>query len=208
MCVVQTPDAVLGITNDHVLTSYERHKRETPDIFCQLGSAPFNPSGNLIERSRRWDLATFSIPKHTLEHWRHRVYATTRWPPEPIATGEHVVFGGYPEERRIVAPGRFPAAMSADFISFRQQPYNSSPEQVSFHFDPAQVTWLPNVETPLPAEANLSGMSGGPCFRIVAAENRIELAGIIYEGDYRRGIVWARHLCLVSARGRISAVPV
>lgn len=97
--------------------------------------------------------------------------------------------------------------MTADFVAFRQQPHHCSPEQVSFRFEPAEVTWLPNVETPLPAEANLSGISGGPCFRIVASENWIELSGIIYEGDYSRGGVWARHLRLISGRGRISPVP-
>ena len=207
MCVVQTPEGIWGITNNHVLESYERHKDEKPDVFCQLGSAPFDPSENLIERSRRWDLATFSIPEHTLAHWGRRLYVTPRWPPAPITDGEHVVFGGYPEERCTVGPGPFPATMMSDFVTFRQQPHNCSPEQVSFHFDPAQVTWLPNVDTPLHADANISGMSGGPCFRIVAAENRIELSGIVYEGDYPKGIVWARHLCLISARGRISPVP-
>jgi hypothetical protein len=208
MCVIQTPEAIVGITNDHVLTSYENHKRETPDVFCQLGSAPFDPSANLIERSERWDLATFSIPALTLEHWGHQIYITTRWPPPPITVGEHVVFGGYPEERRTVAAGPFPATMTTDFVTLRQEPYGSSPEQVSFHFDPTQVTWLPNVKAPLPADASSSGISGGPCFRIAASENRIELAGVIYEGDYARGVIWARHLCLISASGRISPIPV
>ena len=36
MCVVQTPEALVGITNNHVLETYERHKAEKHDIFCQL----------------------------------------------------------------------------------------------------------------------------------------------------------------------------
>jgi len=208
MCVIRTPQAIIGITNDHVLTSYEKHKRETTDVFCQLGSAPFDPSANVIERSKRWDLATFSIPALTLEHWGHRIYEAISWPPPPIAIGEHVVFGGWPEDRRTVAPGLFPATMTTDFVTLRQQPHGSSPEHVSFHFDPSQVRWLPNVEVPLPVDATLSGISGGPCFRIAASENRIELAGVIYEGDYSRGVVWARHLSLISASGQISLIPV
>ena len=47
MCVVQTPEALVGITNNHVLETYERHKAEKHDIFCQLGSAPFDPTDNL-----------------------------------------------------------------------------------------------------------------------------------------------------------------
>jgi hypothetical protein len=179
-----------------------------PDVFCQLGSAPFDPSANLIERSARWDLATFSIPAKTLQHWGHQLYVPNRWPPTPLAVGEHVVFGGYPEERRSVEAGHFPATMTTDFVTLRQQVTHSSPDQVSFRFDPAQVTWLPNVEAPLPTDATTSGISGGPCCRIVARENRIELAGIIWEGDYSKGAIWASHLCLISATGRISPIPV
>lgn len=69
MCVVRTPVALLGITNNHVLEIYERHKLEKTDIFCQLGSAPFEPLDNLITRSKHWDLATFQIPEQTRQHW-------------------------------------------------------------------------------------------------------------------------------------------
>ena len=75
MCVVQTPEALVGITNNHVLETYERHKAEKHDIFCQLGSAPFDPTDNLISRSQHWDLATFTILRHTLEHFGHEVSA-------------------------------------------------------------------------------------------------------------------------------------
>src|SRR5262245_47338309 len=62
MCLVKTPEALFGITNWHVLRIYEKHKATKNDIFCQLGSAPFDPSANAIDSSRYWDLATFRIP--------------------------------------------------------------------------------------------------------------------------------------------------
>jgi hypothetical protein len=207
MCVVQTSEALLGITNNHVLKIYERHKAEKHDLFCQLGSAPFEPTDNVIARSEHWDLATFSIPEQTQQHWGHTAFVAHTWPPPPLAADDHVVFGGYPEVRRSVPPGPHPPTMSIDFVSFRRQPHNCSPEQVSFHIDPTQVTWLPNVHDPLTAGTSLSGMSGGPCFRIVAAEDRIELAGFIYEGDYNLGIVFARQARLVSAQGQIASAP-
>ncbi len=208
MCVIRTPEVIIGITNAHVLDSYDRHRRETPDVFCQLGSAPFDPSANLIERNDRWDLATFLVPPLTLRHWGRRIYDASRWPPPPIAVGEHVLFGGYAENRRTVAPGPFPVTMTSEFVTLRRQPHSSSPEHVSFHFNPAQIRWLPNVADPPSVDATLSGISGGPCFRLEASGNRIELAGIIYEGDYSKGLVWARHLSLISASGRISPIPV
>lgn len=207
MCVVRTPEALLGITNDHVLGIYERHRVEKDDVFCQLGSAPFDLTDNLIDRSAHWDLATFSIPTRTLQDWGHTVFEAQSWPPAPIEAGDHVVFGGYPEVRRTVGPGPHPVTMSIDFVSFRRQPNNCSGEQISFHVDPTQVTWLPNVDDPLTPGTSLSGMSGGPCFRIVAAEDRIELAGFIYEGNSSFGIVFARQAGLVSARGLIAPAP-
>ena len=41
--------------------TYEKHKADKPDIFCQLGSAPFDLTANQISpRSEHWDLATFT----------------------------------------------------------------------------------------------------------------------------------------------------
>lgn len=205
MCVVKTPDAVVGITNDHVLAIYEDHRSKKDDIFCQLGSAPFDPTENLIARSKHWDLATFRIPDQTLQHFGHKVFVPRVWPPEPIKAHDHVVFGGYPEVRRTVSGGRFPATMSIDFVSFLRQPNGTNDQRFTFHVDPAQVTWLPNVDEPLRPGASLSGMSGGPCFRIIAAEDRIELGGFIYEGEYTNGMIFCVQAALISADGQIAA---
>ena len=49
-------------------------------------------------------------------------------------------------------------------------------------------------------------MSGGPCFRLIPAENRIELAAIIYEGErWDIGIVFARPTTLISDEGLVAA---
>jgi len=204
MCVVQTPEALLGITNNHVLEVYERHRAEKDDVFCQLGSAPFEPVDNLIARSKRWDLATFRLPEQARQHWGHRILVAEVWPPQPIQASDDILFGGYPEIRRTHESGLNPATMSVDFVSFRRQPHGCSAGQVSFHIDPSEMTWLPNVADPLSPGASLSGMSGGPCFRVLPAEGRIELGGFIYEGNYSLGIVFARQACLISADGQIA----
>lgn len=204
MCVVETPEALLGITNNHVLKIYERHKAEKRDVFCQLGSAPFDPIDNVIARSQHWDLATFAIPELTLQHWGHKVFAATSWPPRAIQADDQVVLGGYPEVRRSVPPGRHPPTMSIDFVSFRRQPHSCSADHISFQIDPTQVTWLPNVDEPLEPGTSLSGMSGGPCFRLSADDDRIELGGFVYEGDYTLGIIFARQASLIAANGQIS----
>jgi hypothetical protein len=98
--------------------------------------------------------------------------------------------------------------MTADFVSFRRQPHNCSEHYVSFQIDPTTVTWLPNVHEPLQPGVSLSGMSGGPCFRMVVAEDRIELAGFIYEGgNWDDGIIMARQGALISTTGQIAPKP-
>jgi hypothetical protein len=178
-------------------------KVQKHDVFCQLGSAPFEPTENLIARSQYWDLATFTIPEQILRHWDSRVFVAKSWPPPPLAADDDVVFGGYPEVRRSVPPRQYPPTMSIDFVSFRGQPHRCSADQVSFHVDSSQVRWLPNVAEPLEPGTSLSGMSGGPCFRLIADEDRIELGGFIYEGDYALGIVFARQANLISATRQI-----
>ena len=118
-----------------------------------------------------------------------------------------MVFGGYLEARRSVPPGPHPPTMSPDFVSFRLRPHNCSPEKISFQVDLSQLTWLPNVDEPLEPGTSLSGISGGPCVRIIPEEDRIEFGGIIYEGDYSRGIIFARQARLISAKGQIEPTP-
>ena len=97
--------------------------------------------------------------------------------------------------------------MAADFVSFRGWPNGSSAEQVSFQIDEEKLTWLSNVEKPLDESANFSGMRGGPCFRIIPAENRIELSAILCEGIWGAGIFFAMQPRLIDAGGKIAPMP-
>jgi hypothetical protein len=69
------------------------------------------------------------------------------------------------------------------------------------------MTCLPNVDDPLAENANLSGMSGGPRFRLIPAEDRIELSAFIDEGRWDIGVIFARQGCLITARGELAPVP-
>jgi hypothetical protein len=86
----------------------DRPRHEKPDIFCQLGSAPFEPSANVLAVSRYWDLVTFTVPDVTLQHFGRKVVVASDWPPKLIEKTDQVVFGGYPESRRIAAAGPNP----------------------------------------------------------------------------------------------------
>jgi hypothetical protein len=51
-------------------------------------------------------------------------------------------------------------------------------------------------------------MSGGPCFRLVPNENRIELAGFIYEAHSEYEVIRVRQASLISADGQIAPPPI
>ena len=203
MCVIATPQARFGVTADHVLGIYECHKAEKADVFCQLGSTPFDPVPNVIDRSRHWDLATFRIPDFTLNHWgpANWVYQTEVWPPPTVKTGNHIIIGGYPENRRSQSEGELPQTMSTDFVTFIGTVDSSSDNHFALNLDSPNWYWPQGEE--LPPKPILSGASGGPCFLIFPDENRIELAGVIYEDLSEFEIVRARQANLIDAKGKI-----
>ena len=204
MCVIATPQSVFGVTANHVLTIYEGHKVAHPDAFCQLGSAPFDPIQNLIARSEYWDLATFRIPAITLKHLgQHRkIYKTETWPPPAIKNNDSVILGGYPTNRRTQAPGK----VTSDFVTFITTVDNSSESHMSFRFDSDNWYWPQGEE--LPPQPELSGASGGPCFLMVHKEDRIELAGFIYEAHTEYEVIRIRQANLINTDGTIASPPV
>lgn len=205
MCIIATPDALFGVTNEHVLRTYEKHRAEKGDVFCQVGSGPFEPTENLMSRSEYWDLATFRIPKLTLNHWAHQVFVPGAWPPTPIKKGDTVMLGGYPENRRSTPPGPRPPSMSSDFVSLLARADNWSDEHMSFCFDSSSWYWPQGIE--LERYPNLSGASGGPCFRLVPKQERIELAGFIYEAHRNYEVIRVRQASLIRSDGTIEPTP-
>lgn len=206
MCVIATSEALFGVTNDHVLGIYEKDRAKYPDVFCQLGSGPFEPTEHLISRSRYWDLATFRLPVLTLEHWGRQVYRPASWPPEPIKKNDSVILGGYPENRRSASSPPKPKTLLTDFVTFWSRADNWSYEHMSFSFD--STGWYWPQATELPAHPDLSGMSGGPCFRLSAARNEIELAGFIYEAHGEYEVIRVRQASLISSTGEIAPPPI
>ncbi len=202
MCVIATPQAVFGVTANHVLGIYEDHKKQHTDLFCQLGSAPFDPIPNVISRSEHWDLATFKIPKFTLKHWNHELYKTEVWPPPILKRNDRIIFAGYPVNRRSQPEGERPSTMSADFVSFITSVGPWSENHFALSLDSASWYW-PQGEC-LPSNPELSGASGGPCFLMIPDENRIELAGFIYEAITRYEVVRGRQANLIDACGIIA----
>lgn len=207
MVVIATPQRLFGVTANHVLTTYEKHRNTHSDVFSQLGSAPFDPAANVIARSEYWDLATFNVPAFTLEHWgkHHRIYKAVQWPPRTITNGDPIILGGYPVNRRSQPPGDRPPTMSIDFVSFTARADNWSESHMAFCFDSTSWYWPQGVG--LDPNPELSGASGGPCFVMVPEEDRIELAGFIYEAHTNYEVIRVRQANLINIDGTISPAP-
>jgi hypothetical protein len=100
-----------------------------------------------------------------------------------------------------------PKALTAEFVSFLGRPNNCTPEDVSFQIDRQNMTWLPNVDNPLAENANLSGMSGGPCFRRSRPGTESSSRRSFTKGAWDIGVIFARQACLITASGELAAVP-
>ncbi len=157
---------------------------------------------NVISRSEHWDLATFKIPKFTLKHWNHEVYKAEVWPPPILKCNDQIILGGYPVNRRSQPQGERPSTMSADFVSFITSVDSWSENHFALGLDSASWYW-PQGEW-LPSNPELSGTSGGPCFLMIPDENRIELAGFIYEANTKYEVVRGRQANLIDACGIIA----
>jgi hypothetical protein len=183
MCLVQTPEALFGVTCRHVLEAYLVDKHTLPDVFCQLGGGPFDPSANVISSSKAWDLATFRIPGASLMHLgaQRRVFQALTWPPPPMQNGERIILGGYPEARRETGSGPRPKTLGVDMVTFLSSVDNARPESMAIGL--ASDNWYWPQGSGLDRQAKLSGTSGGPCFRLSAEPPNLELVGFIFEGN-------------------------
>ena len=143
MCLVQTPEALFGVTCRHVLDTYEFDKHTVPDVFCQLGSGPYDPSANVISSSKAWDLATFRIPDVSLMHLgaQRRAFHAHTWPPTPMQNGQQIILGGYPENRRQTGSGPRPKALGVDIVTFLSCVDNARRESMAIRLDSDNWYW-------------------------------------------------------------------
>ena len=94
-----------------------------------------------------------------------------------------------------------PAMMFNDVASFIARVDSSSDDHCILYLDSSRRHW-PKGEG-LPPQPNLGGLSREPCFLIVPAEERIEFARLIQEGQTELELVRVQQANLVDAKGMI-----
>lgn len=107
VCFLHTEPKVIAVTAEHVYAQYLRDKKRYSAFSAQMGNSTVEPEKYLIDFSEELDLATFSLPDILLAATGVAIHHPVRWPPEPIAEREVVLFGGFPgilrEERTTTA---------------------------------------------------------------------------------------------------------
>lgn len=200
ICYVNTGERCVGVTADHVFAAYLADLAEHRDgIECQFGGSTIRPESRLIDRSNRWDLATFDVPEVFVAASKNQKshHTPPKWPPSPPDAGAALLYGGFPgklrEERGVVAelPFQWVASRAIDVTD-------------------QNIALEPNFETMnwqgQDANDDPGGWSGGPVFRYV--EDGLiayaELVGFIYEFPFSVSVL-ARHAGVVLPDGTLAA---
>jgi hypothetical protein len=200
ICYVDTGARPLGITANHVYATYVRalQKHGTAAIECQFGSSTVRPEEQFVASSDRWDIATFDIPSVFVSasvKQRKDHHHAISWRPRRVEHGEPVLYGGYPESRRVEKGAE--AELPFQWVMGRVSEVDDEHIIVKPEFKTTE--WVGEERNYDP-----SGWSGGPVFRDIENEviYRLELVGFIYSFHGEEYVI-ARHADVVLADGNI-----
>lgn len=95
---VDTGQIKIGITNDHVIEEFEKRKNETDDVVFYIGNLKIDPFEFLIDRSAKYDLATFNFDSVNLSTINKNLTfcSPNKWPPSRPKIDDVVVYSGFP----------------------------------------------------------------------------------------------------------------
>lgn len=207
---VATGQQELGVTNAHVYDTYIEHRAEHGnDCEAQFGGNTIYPEQRLIDRHKDLDLTTLNVPKVFLDSgkgdWKQHNRPAS-WPPAPLKDGELVIYGGYPGALREPKTGE----ITMPFQSFTTWKPQVTASNIILHVDFPNLFWPGHEEKRM--NEDLSGISGGPVFRLNEISNpetgailkvSFELVGIIYEYSTMMDSVLARPIHHVLSDGQL-----
>jgi hypothetical protein len=154
---------MVGVTANHVISSYESAVASNPNTVCQLRNSPtFDLSATIIGRDAARDIATFAV-SDALVSQIDAIPLDCRgsWPPPEPKKLWPLSACGFPEAEsmRIAKPdraGEFLAWGSLAVVEY------VTPDEILITYGPTIAkpsTWAPNLP---PIGFNMSGCSGGP----------------------------------------------
>jgi hypothetical protein len=195
---------VFAVTCSHVLEGYRQTLLQNEDAFFQIGDTRIDLKSQLVDESKKYDLATLLINEAQLkkmlntEEIGSRVIRPSVWPPTKILVEDKILFGGFPGKLR-------------DRVAFDEVLFNSfstagisvaSVDEEKFGCLFEREHWIESgggKQAIYPTE--LGGMSGGPAF--VDRGQHFEFVGIIYQHSESLDIMFFRHAGLIGDDGKI-----
>src|SRR5581483_1525774 len=98
---VNTGNAELGVTANHVLADYVRDLEQFGPIAieCQFGGSTIDPEKRVLASNSALDIATLAVPEVFVtasgDNPKHH-HTAAFWPPIRVRRGELVLYGGHP----------------------------------------------------------------------------------------------------------------
>lgn len=205
MCFLNTGEAHIGITADHVYAAYERQHSEFGDIEAQLGNNRFAPEDFLIDRDAGLDLATFRVPEVFVSASETAFHHNAlKWPQDRVRGRDVLLHGGYPQVLRNQRTGE----VDYGFQYFVTRVNAVRDMDIVLEPSPENVYWPGRKGESI--NTAWGGQSGGPVYRIIDADlrqggievvDRVELVGFIYNAVL--DLVIARHSDFVLGDGKL-----
>lgn len=201
VCFVDTGQRIIGITADHVYQGYLDDRAQNDKFVCQFGNQVVRPEDRLIDRNKRFDLATFALPERKGDARTYLAAPNTEWPPARLAEGEWVLYGGYPGTLREAKETK----AEFDFESIFTQVRQVTPQNIILEVNYAEMFW---PDPPEGRQVNTvpDGASGGPVYWVneTSPLTHLTLVGFISQYQEVYGTMLAKHADLIRADGSIA----
>jgi hypothetical protein len=194
---VRTPKRLMAITAAHVVRGYEEiQATATLPLQLQVMNAVLNLE--VIDISDVLDLATLAIDDKLLARTGKEVEPLTNWPPRLPQEGRGILLGGYPAADRLE-----PRPMELNWGLFTVL-------GIARRVIGDQITWVAerdhDVNTDLPPNHRLGGISGGPLIGLFETTNYLTyhvLSGIVTQAHQELENVIARRADFICDYGII-----
>jgi hypothetical protein len=203
LTLVRTPQRVLGITAEHVISAYQSDRGNKRVRFQLMNAVVDNLE--VIASSKRLDLATIAITDKVLKELGKDVAPLASWPPQAPQDGRAVMLAGYPGIERLE-----PKTLEVDFGLFTAL-------GVARGVTNEQITWVVERDfainhqhlTQPPPEYELGGISGGPLIGWFETAGHIShycLSGIISQAHPNLENVIAKRADFIRDDGTIREI--
>jgi hypothetical protein len=174
----------IAITCSHVIDGYRKRQQYNKNTTFQIGCLEIDPLRNLIDENAELDLATIDLKNHDLSkiHSGGEIGSCflrpVAWPPNDIAEGDYVTFGGFPgtwSKQSLEFEFVFPSFSSLCPVASVNEDYFVIQFERGYWVETSDYTATENWKD----LHELGGLSGGPVF--IHRSLHFELVGIIQE---------------------------